>query len=76
MPAEPQFMHWSEASITWGRKDHPPLMPRPRGYALVLNPIMFSETHMSHFSRVLIDGGSSINLLYHTSMEKLGIPTI
>jgi hypothetical protein len=76
MPAEPQFMHWSEAYITWGREDHPPLMPRPRGYALVLNPIMFSEMHTCHFSRVLIDGGNSINLLYHTSMEKLGIPTI
>jgi hypothetical protein len=25
---------------------------------------------------VLIDGGSSINLLYRTSMEKLGIPEI
>jgi hypothetical protein len=25
---------------------------------------------------VLIDGGSSINLLYHTSMEKLRIPAI
>jgi hypothetical protein len=23
MPAEPQFMHWSEAAITWGREDHP-----------------------------------------------------
>jgi hypothetical protein len=37
---------------------------------------MFSETHTCHFSRVLIDGGSSINLIYRTSMEKLGIPTI
>jgi hypothetical protein len=23
MPTEPQFMHWSEAAITWGREDHP-----------------------------------------------------
>jgi hypothetical protein len=23
MPAEPQFMHWSEAAITWGCEDHP-----------------------------------------------------
>jgi hypothetical protein len=23
MPAEPQFMHWSEVAITWGREDHP-----------------------------------------------------
>jgi hypothetical protein len=29
---------------------------------------------MCRFSRVLIDGGSSINLLYQSSLEKLGIP--
>jgi hypothetical protein len=51
-------------------------MPRPGGYTLVLNPIMFSETHTCRFSRVLIDGGSSINLLYRTTMEKLEIPPI
>jgi hypothetical protein len=51
-------------------------MPRPRGYALVLDPIVFSETHTCRFSCVLIDGGSSINFIYRTSMEKLGIPEI
>jgi hypothetical protein len=74
MPSEPQYMHWSEAAITWGREDHPPLMPSPREYALVLDPIVRSDTHTCHFSSVLIDGGSSINLLYQSSMEKLGIP--
>jgi hypothetical protein len=29
---------------------------------------------MCWFSRVLIDGGSSINPLYRSSLEKLGIP--
>jgi hypothetical protein len=72
--SELQYMHWSEASITWGCEDRPPLMPRPGGYALVLNPIVFSDTHTCRFSRVLINGGSNINLLYRTSMEKLGIP--
>jgi hypothetical protein len=66
-------MHWSEAAITWGREDHPPLMPIPGEYALVLDPIMHSDTHTCHFSRMLINGGSSINLLYRSSMEKLGI---
>jgi hypothetical protein len=37
---------------------------------------MFLDTRTCGFSRVLIDGGSSINLLYHTTMEKLGIPAI
>jgi hypothetical protein len=74
MPAEPQFMHGSEVAITWGREDHPQLMPSPEEYALVLDPVMCSDTHTCRFSRVLIDGGSSINLLYRSSMEKLGIP--
>jgi hypothetical protein len=74
MPVEPQFMHWFEATITWGREDHPRLMPSPGEYALVLDPIMCSDTHTCRFSRVLINGGSSINLLYRSSMEKLGIP--
>jgi hypothetical protein len=45
-------------------------MPRPRGYALVLNPIVFSDMHTCRFSRVLIDGGISINLMYCTSMKQ------
>jgi hypothetical protein len=74
MPAEPSFMHWSEAAITWGREDHLRLMPSPGEYALVLDPVICSDTHTCQFSRVLIDGGSSINLLYQSSLEKLGIP--
>jgi hypothetical protein len=73
MPAEPQYMHWSEAAITWGREDHPPLMPSPGEYSLFLDPIVHSDMHTCHFSRVLIDGGSNINLLYQSSKEKLGI---
>jgi hypothetical protein len=46
----------------------------PGEYALILDPIVRSDTHTCRFSRVLIDGGSSINLLYRSSMEKLGIP--
>jgi hypothetical protein len=74
MPAEPQFMHWSKAAITWGREDHLRLMSSPGEYALVVDPVVCFDTHMCRFSCVLIDGGSSINLLYRSSLEKLGIP--
>jgi hypothetical protein len=30
--------------------------------------------HTCRFSHVLIDGGSNINLLYRSSIEKVGIP--
>jgi hypothetical protein len=76
MQVELQYMHWSEASINWGREDHPPHIPKPGSYTLVLNPIVLSEMHTCHFSCILIDGGSSINLLYRTSLEKLGVPAI
>jgi hypothetical protein len=49
-------------------------MPSLREYALVMDPVVCFDTHMCRFSRVLIDGGSSINLLYQSSLEKLGIP--
>jgi hypothetical protein len=73
-PSEPQYMHWSEAAITWGREDHPQVMPSTGEYALVLDPIVRSDTHTCRFSRMLIDGGSSINLLDRSSLEKHCIP--
>jgi hypothetical protein len=43
-------------------------MPTPGGYALVLDLTFVSDKLTCHFSRVLIDGGSSINILYHDTM--------
>jgi hypothetical protein len=40
---------------------------------MVLGPTFSTERRTCRFSRVLIDGGSSINILYHDTMEKLGI---
>src|SRR5664279_4420520 len=73
MPPVPQYMHWSEKSVTWGREDHPDVMPMPGGYALVLDPTIVSSKLAVTFSRVLIDGGSSINILYRDTARKLGI---
>ena len=69
----PEFMHWSEKPISWSRADHPKVMPSPGSYALVLDATFATERWVARFSRVLIDGGSSINILYHDTMEKLGI---
>src|SRR5664279_5209623 len=73
MPPVPQYMHWSERSVTWGREDHPDVMPTPGGYALVLDLTIVSSKLAVTFSRVLIDGGSSINILYRDTARKLGI---
>ena len=72
IPTKTDFMHWSDRPITWTREDHPAVMPSPGGYALVLNPTIVAR-RTCKFSRVLIDGGSSINILYRDTMTKLGL---
>ncbi|WP_208972718.1 hypothetical protein, partial [Escherichia coli] len=62
--SNPEFMHWSERPISWSRADHPEVMPSPGSYALVLDVTLATERRAARFSRVLIDGGSSINILY------------
>ncbi|SPT16855.1 unnamed protein product [Triticum aestivum] len=69
----PEFMHWSEKPISWSQADHPEVMPSPGSYALVLDVTLATERRAARFSRVLIDGGSSINILYRDTMEKLNI---
>jgi len=73
MPAMPRFMQWSNQVITWSQADHPRVMPTPGGYALVLDPTFFGPKIPVKFSKVLIDNGSSINILYKDTMHKLGV---
>ena len=68
-----EFMHWSEKPINWSRADHPEVMPSSGSYALVLGATFATDRRATRFSRLLIDGGSSINILYKDTMEKLGI---
>ncbi|XP_010239071.1 uncharacterized protein LOC104584936 [Brachypodium distachyon] len=73
MPAVPKFLYWSEQEINWNRADHPKVMPNPGGYALVVDPTLIGPDINIKFTRVLIDNGSSINILYRDTMLKLGI---
>ena len=70
-PAE--HMHWSEKPISWSWTDHPEVMPSPGSYALVLDATLATDRRAACFSRVLIDGGSSINILYRDTLEKLNV---
>ncbi|XP_020166753.1 uncharacterized protein [Aegilops tauschii subsp. strangulata] len=72
-PEVPEFMHWSERPISWSHADHPTVMPSPGSYAMVLDSTFSTERRACRFYRILIDGGTSINILYHDTMEKLGI---
>ena len=48
-------------------------MPSSGSYALVLDATLATERRAARFSWILIDGGSSINILYRDTMEKLCI---
>jgi hypothetical protein len=73
MSAVLKLMYWSDQAIGWDRADHPKIMPNPGGYALVMDPTFVGPTNNVRFSKVLIDNGSSINIMYRDTMQKLGI---
>src|SRR4051812_36404195 len=66
-------MHWSECDISWGRADHPTILPNPGNYPLVVDALFAGPRFSCKFSRVLVDGGSTINILYRDTLTKLGL---
>jgi hypothetical protein len=73
MSAVPKLMYWSDQAIGWDRADHPKVMPNPGGYALLMDLTFVGPANNVRFSKVLIDNGSSINIMYWDTMQKLGI---
>jgi hypothetical protein len=65
----PLFLDWSETAITFDRGDHPDYVPNLGVYPLVVNPII---TNM-RLTKVLMDGGSSLNIIYVQTLDLLGI---
>ena len=65
----PKFNPWSSFPITFDRSFHATSIRHGGPVALVLDPII-GEFHMT---RVLMDGGSSLNLLYQDTVRKMGI---
>jgi hypothetical protein len=67
--APPSFLDWSEDAITFSREDHPNRIPNPGQYPLLVDPVNGN----ARFSKVLMDGGSSLNILYAHTLRLLGI---
>jgi hypothetical protein len=65
----PSFLDWSEDAITFSREDHPNRIPNPSQYPLVVDPVIGN----ARFSKVLMDGGSSLNIFYTHTLRLLGI---
>ena len=67
--AMPSYLDWSEDTISFSREDHPDYIPNPGRYPLVVDPIIDN----TRFSKVLMDGGSCLNILYVHTLELMGI---
>ena len=65
----PKFNPWLACPITFDRRDHPTSIRHGGSVALVLDPFIDGF----HLTRVLMDGGSSLNLLYQDTVRKMGI---
>ncbi|GJN13384.1 hypothetical protein PR202_gb00078 [Eleusine coracana subsp. coracana] len=65
------YMRWSEMPITFDRSDHPKHLPKPGRYPLVL-AVTMKEVK---FNRVLIDGGSSLDLIFTRTLQELDLST-
>ena len=65
--AVPSFLSWSESPITFDQRDHPSHITRPGCYPLVVDPIIRKK----RLTKVLMDGGSGLNILYANTLELL-----
>ena len=67
--ADPKFPSWSHREISFSRKDQWAAIPEPGCFPLILDPCINSI----RFERVLVDRGSSIDILFRNSLPALKI---
>ena len=67
--ADSKYLDWSEHPITFSRADQWSNIPYPGRFPLVLD-IVIKDVR---FQKVLIDGGSALNILFTESLEELGL---
>ena len=65
--AIPSFLSWSESSITFHQRDHPSHVARLGHYPLIVDPIIRKK----HLTKVLMDGGSGLNILYVDTLNAM-----
>jgi hypothetical protein len=67
--ATPVYLDWSDKPITFDQGDHPDRVPSPGKYMLVVDPVIGNV----RLTKVLMDGGSSLNIIYSETLELLRI---
>jgi hypothetical protein len=65
----PVYLDWSDKPITFDQGDHPDRVPSPGKYSLVVDPIIDNV----RIIKVLMDGGSNLNIIYAETLGLLQI---
>jgi hypothetical protein len=68
-PAIPRPLRWSEVPISFSRADQWTSFSEPGKFPLVLDPVV-AEVKIT---QVLIDGGSGLNLIFASTLKKMGL---
>jgi hypothetical protein len=68
-PAVPRPLRWSEVAISFSRDDQWTSFLEPGKFPLVLDPVV-AEVRLT---KVLIDGGSGLNLIFTSTLRKMGL---
>jgi hypothetical protein len=67
--AAPVYLDWSDKPITFDQDDHPDCVPSPGRYPLVVDPVIGN----ARLTKVLMDRGSSLNIIYTETLGLLRI---
>jgi hypothetical protein len=67
--AAPVYLDWSDKLITFDQGDHPDYVSSPGRYLLVVDPVIGN----ARLTKVLMDGGSNLNIIYAETLGLLGI---
>jgi hypothetical protein len=67
--AAPVYLDWSDKPITFDQGNHPDCVPSPGRYPLIVDPAIGN----ARLTKVLMDGGSSLNIIYAETLGLLGI---
>jgi hypothetical protein len=67
--AAPVYLDWSDKPVTFDQDDHPDYVPSSGRYPLVVDPVIGN----ARLTKVLMDGGSSLNIIYTETLGLLGI---
>jgi hypothetical protein len=67
--ATPVYLDWSNKPITFDQGDHPDRVPSLGKYPLVVDPVIGNV----RLTKVLMDGGSSLNIIYAETLGLLQI---